>query len=650
MHPRASARLGPPKRARGGQVDMGSSQGDEAWSAQGPRHDRSVERGRQTYLAHNVRLYCHLARSFCAPRDGLKSTGQIRTANIAARLMRPLPATLILVLLWTAWRIAFLLHTGIPEPSKHDEFSYLLGADIFAHGHLASPPHVLGRFFESPHILVQPTYASKYPPGQALFLALGQVLFGSPFFGVLIGNALMLFTFGLMLFAWVPFRWALAVSAMFALCLSPAMYWTNSYWGGSVAASGGALVLLGIGVYRTKQTPLAGAIFAVGALLLFWTRPFEGGLFTVAVLIVFGKELWRSLRTSVVVVAVSMLAIGGAWTCYDNQAVTGNPFRLPYLLHARQYSMTPVFWFLPLQPEPTYSSPRLASQYGTGGWEEQLYEGQGTWWQPMEASTLAELRTATSSSPRLASQYATGGSDEKRYDGQGAWWRSLGAGVITTLRTLEWPLRSVLLLMLLVPVAWRDPLYRKMSLVAGVCLLGLSVETFHQEHYTAPAWAAVALMIAIWAKHAWGLQIRERRVGVVPVLVALALPAFAALPSHAVILPQSSQAFSEDTGNVSPPGNWADRRAALVERLSALDRRQLVIVRYPSPDWHLIEEWVYNGADIDHQRVVFAHDLGIPENRALLHYYPDRTAMLLTFDNVSRQEQIVPYPLTPSQQ
>ena len=454
----------------------------------------------------------------------------------------------------------------------------------------------------------------------------------------------MLFTFSMMLFVWVPFRWALAVSAMFALCLSPLMYWTNSYWGGSVAASGGALVLLGIGVYRTKQTPLAGAIFAVGALLLFWTRPFEGGLFALSVLMVFGKELWHSLRANVVAVAVSILAIGGAWTCYDNQAVTGNPFRLPYLLHARQYEVTPVFWFLPLQPEPTYSSPRLASQYGMGGWEEQVYEGQGTWWQPIEPSTIADLRTPTYSNPRLASQYGTGGWEEKRYEGPGAWWQSIGAGAITTLRTLEWPLSYALLLMLLVPVAWRDPLYRKMALVAGVCLLGLSVETFHQEHYTAPTWAAVALMIAIWAKYAWDLQYRDRRLGVVLVLVALMLPALSALPSQIAILMGTSQAFSKDASNISTPSYWANRRATLIKRLSALDQRQLVIVRYPSPDWHLIEEWVYNGADIDHQQVVFAHDLGIEENRALLRYYPDRRAMLLTFDNVSGQAQIEPYP------
>jgi len=119
-------------------------------------------------------------------------------------LKKPLPAALILVLLWAICRVAFLWCTGIPKPEIHDDFTYFLGADAFGHGRLANPPHILVKFFGSPHILVRPVYASKYPPGQIMFLALGQRLCGLAFYGVLIRNALMLFTFCLMLFAAVP--------------------------------------------------------------------------------------------------------------------------------------------------------------------------------------------------------------------------------------------------------------------------------------------------------------------------------------------------------------------------------------------------------------------------------------------------------------
>jgi hypothetical protein len=187
-----------------------------------------------------------------------------------------------------------------------------------------------------------------------------------------------------------------------------------------------------------------------------------------------------------------------------------------------------------------------------------------------------------------------------------------------------------------------------MAVVAGVFLLALIVETFHFPHYSAPALAALGLMIAVWAEHAWSYRVRGLPAGKALVLIALASPAIVAL--SAVSNAQKGNAAVHPYGPGGGPAHWPEHRVALIERLSALNGRQLVIVRYPSPGWNIHEEWVYNGADIDQQQVVFAHDLGTEDNRALLNYYPDRTAWLLTFDTASEQDLIEPYASAPSRQ
>ena len=52
-------------------------------------------------------------------------------------------------------------------------------------------------------------------------------------------------------------------------------------------------------------------------------------------------------------------------------------------------------------------------------------------------------------------------------------------------------------------------------------------------------------------------------------------------------------------------------------------------------------EWVYNGADIAAQRVVWAHDMGPTQNEELIHYYKHRHVWLLYADE--QPPKLVPY-------
>jgi hypothetical protein len=81
-------------------------------------------------------------------------------------------------------------------------------------------------------------------------------------------------------------------------------------------------------------------------------------------------------------------------------------------------------------------------------------------------------------------------------------------------------------------------------------------------------------------------------------------------------------------------------RITVDQQIAELPGKVLVFVRY-YPQHIFQEEWVYNRADIDGARVVWARDLGASENEKLLAYYHDRSAWLLEPD--FRPPRLRPY-------
>jgi hypothetical protein len=90
-----------------------------------------------------------------------------------------------------------------------------------------------------------------------------------------------------------------------------------------------------------------------------------------------------------------------------------------------------------------------------------------------------------------------------------------------------------------------------------------------------------------------------------------------------------SPADSPQTCCSTGRGNWY--RAEIQNQLSAIGRPQLVLVRY-GQNHNVVNEWVYNQANIDGSAVVWARDMGNRQNQELLDYFKDRQVWLVEPD------------------
>jgi hypothetical protein len=478
----------------------------------------------------------------------------------------------------------YSLCTGLPAPANHDEFSYLLAADTFASGRLANPAHPFWQHFETFHVLPQPTYVSKYPPAQGLVLAAGQVFTGYPIAGVWLSIGLMLAAMHWMFRAWLPARWALAGALLVLLQLGISSYWAQSYWGGAVAATGGAL-LFGA-TRRIAEKPTAGSALALGAglAILANSRPLEGlvvSLFAAAALASFlfrGDSTYRK-RFSVFVAApvALVLTLTAGAMLYYNLRTTGDAFRMPYGTYSEIYSASS---FLP------WKQPRLDLDFRHDVMGEYAVEWgiarSRSFRDPAGALGLSLTRLA-----RNALFFA-------------------GAFVLLPLLGLPQALRS----------GW-------MKLAAGATLLlGVTaLFTAAYPHYLAPA---VGLLIVLLMEACRAISTRPtgRRIGAL--LVAGTAAAEVAYFVISTVNPhlmayRSSEALMA----------FSERRVELEAQLDAHTGRDVVFVKYgPGHSFH--QEWVYNGADIDGSEIIWARDMGAGGNQGLLAYYADRNAWLMT--------------------
>lgn len=266
-----------------------------------------------------------------------------------AVLQRRLWPILILVLLWLAALIPYISRHGVPLPAIHDEFSYLLAGETFASGRLTNEPPPVQEAFQSFHILVEPTYMSKYLPGIGLQLALGFLL-GHPIIGVWLTVLACAIAAFWMVEGFASRAWALFGGLLCLFQYGLNTYFAHSYWGGSLFMLAGFLVTGAFLRLLRNPAPAPSLYLGIGAGIMVLTRPVEGFFFAgtlVAVLLIRllrAEDRLPTRQLQAILVPASLVGLSFLlFLSLQNRAVTGNPLRLPYVEYRAQYPTTTTF-------------------------------------------------------------------------------------------------------------------------------------------------------------------------------------------------------------------------------------------------------------------------------------------------------------------
>jgi hypothetical protein len=366
--------------------------------------------------------------------------------------------------------------------------------------------------------------------------------------------------------------------------------------GGAPAAIGGALVV-GAFPRLVKRVSSAPAILlAIGLILLMNTRPFEGGLVSIVVLAVLFfrlvpavRESWRAIILPFLP-GVLLFLCGSIFTAYYCYRVTGSPLTMPYVVNRQTYGWPENLAFLP--PKHIQSEhPILQAMY-----EKELAN-----------------RTRYSSVAMAVDSWIT---------------RVFDSWVFFVGPTLTIPL-------VLVPFALRKTRYSLLVWLVGIeGLINLGQLLLYPQHLA----HLTAVIFTLLTIGCWYLYDTIAKRSLVRArYMAIALPACLCLVAA---LKMEAQALRV------PVSYWErayeihrDARFSIQQDMERLPGKQLIIVHYDpahSPD----QEWVYNRADIDNSKVVWARDMGPKENQKLVHYYPNRRVWWLEVDKFP----VIPIP------
>jgi hypothetical protein len=190
----------------------------------------------------------------------------------------------------------------------------------------------------------------------------------------------------------------------------------------------------------------------------------------------------------------------------------------------------------------------------------------------------------------------------------------------------------------------RMPNVRLLLWVFLISALGLLLPTYYGPTYSAPLTCViyVLLLSAMRSVRRWRWHGKSTGLAIVratPAICLLMLLIRAIAPLPGLRLPEAV------------PITWCsphllkeysrERTQAMLESQPGL---QLALVRYAQEKLEPVD-WVQNLADIDHQKIVWANDMGSQQNQELIDYFKDRRVWLV--EPANTPPQISSYPTLP---
>jgi hypothetical protein len=346
---------------------------------------------------------------------------------------------------------------------------------------------------------------------------------------------------------------------------------------------------------------------AAGAVLLLMTRPYEGLLLCLPVVI--GLLLWirktegkkREIVQGVSAGLILLLA-GIAWMAYYDVRAFGNPLTLPYTVNRATYAIAPYYVWQKPRPEPAYNHAEMRRFY-----------------------VVDEL---------------------KDYDRVHSWTGLPGMTLVKALRAiLFFSGMAFIPALVMLPRALRDRSIRFPIVCLIVLACGMGIEIFLFPHYIAP-FAAVFYVVGVQClRHLWQFRPGGRRAGATLVrLIAVICILMAGLRvfDRQLHCPVPGYPLSTWICNWFGPDHFVSERDKVAATLAQGPGGQLAIVRY-APEHDPVDEWVYNGAEIDAAKIIWARDMDHGRNDELISYYKDRKVWLIQPD--SPESEIRPYPV-----